>query len=340
MRAVVKFKKGPGNIKIMEIDEPKTGPGQIKIQIKFAGICGTDLHIRKEEFWSNPPVVLGHECCGIITEVGKDVTGFKIGDKVTTETAAVVCGRCEFCMSGNYLMCSDRLSIGYGVDGGFTEYIVVRQEIVHRIPDNVTMKEAALSEPTAVAYHAVFDYSNIRPDQTVVVFGPGTIGQLVAQMILSMGARVILCGTSKDLMRLKVAENLGSEILVTDKIDVAKYVMDATDGSGADYVFDCSGAAQAITQGINCLKKQGTLVQVGLTATSITLDYGAIPMKEISIRGAFGHINSSWRGALKMMDRKQINVGPLISRELKLEDWEEAFDLAEDLDAIKVLLHP
>lgn len=340
MRAVVKFKKGPGNIKLMEINEPKVGPGQIKIQIKFAGICGTDLHIRKDEFWCNPPVVLGHECCGIITEIGENVIGFQIGDRVTTETAAVVCGQCEFCMSGNYLMCHERLSIGYGVDGGFAEYLVVRKEIVHKIPDKVTMQEAALSEPAAVAYHSVFDYSNIKPDQTIVVFGPGTIGQLVAQVVRTMGAKVILCGTAKDSMRLKIAENLGIETLITDKIDVPKNIMDVTDGLGADYVFDCSGAGPAITQGINSLKKQGTLIQVGLTATSITLDYGVLPMKEISIRGAFGHINSSWHGALKMMDRNQINVIPLISRELVLEDWEEAFNLAEDLDAIKVLLHP
>lgn len=340
MKAVVKYKEGPGFIRYMDFEEPVPGKGEIKIEVSYAGICGTDLKIRHGKYWSNPPVVLGHEYSGIVAEVGEGVSAFKKGDRVVSETAQAICGKCEFCMSGNYLMCPERLSIGYGTNGAFAKYIVVREEIVHKIPDGINMEEAALCEPAAVSYHSVFDYSNVRPDHTVVVFGPGAIGQIVSRIVGCLGARVILFGTAKDEYRLKIAEQSGIETVISDRVDVPGYIMDCTDGAGAEYAFDCSGAGPAINQALNSLKKKGTLVQVGLTSPAFGVDYGIIPMKELSIRGAFGHIHSSWIGILKMMERKQINLNALVTGKYPLEEWEKAFDTAEDLNAIKVLLHP
>lgn len=341
MKAVVKYETGVGKIKYMDIEEPNLGQGQVKIKVAFAGICGTDLKIRHEEFWSNPPVVLGHEFSGVVEAVGPGVTDLQPGDKVTSETAQIICGHCEYCLSGNYLMCDKRLSIGYGTNGAFADYIVVRRGIVHKVPESVSLDEAALSEPAAVAFHSVFDYANIRPNHNVVVFGPGTIGQLVAQMVRAAGANVILCGTSKDAFRLEVAEKTGIEIFNSQDSDIVEYVKDLTQGQGADYTFDCAGVAPAINQALNCLKKKGTLVQVGLLdRQSITIDYSIVPMRELTIAGAFGHINSSWAGALKLMERKAVVTKPLITNFFSFKDWEQGFNTAEDLNGLKVLLHP
>lgn len=340
MRAVVKEQQGAGSIRYMSMEKPSPNRGEVLIKVAYAGICGTDLKIRSGDFGCNPPVVLGHEYSGVVEAVGECVTGFKPGDKVISETAGRVCGKCEYCMSGNYLMCDERLSIGYGIDGAMAEYIVIREEIVHAVPDEISLEEAALCEPAAVAFHAVFDYTDIKPFHTVLVTGPGTIGQMVAQIVKSTGAKVILAGTSKDAFRLDVARKAGIETVVSDKEDVGELIERVTDGKMADYAFDCSGAGVAISQALHCLKRKGSLVQVGLTKDNIAVDYGLIPMRELSVKGSFGHVNSSWTGVLKLMAAGKINVKPLITDKFAFEDWEKGFDRAENLNCIKVLLHP
>lgn len=340
MKAVVKWEAGEGRISLEQRPKPRPGRGQVLIKVAWAGICGTDLKIQSGDFWCNPPVILGHEYSGVIEETGEGVTDLLPGEPVVTETAQVVCGKCEYCLSGNYLMCASRLSIGYGTDGAFGEYIAVRREIVHKIPEGVTLEEAALCEPTAVALHSVFDYAEIRPHHEVLVFGPGTIGLLVAQAVKSMGAHAILCGTSQDSFRLEAGRRMGIDTVDTSVEDLGDYVDAATAGRKADYAFDCSGAAPAVSQALNCIRKKGTLVQVGLTKPAIQLDYGTVAMKELTIRGAFGHRNENWAQALKLMAQKKIDVKPLITDRLPLEDWEQGFERARKLSSIKVLLQP
>ena len=340
MKAIIKTEHGAGMISYMDTEKLQPKRGQVLIKVAYAGICGTDLKIRSGHFGCNPPVILGHEYSGVIEAVGEGVTRFKPGDRVISETAGIVCGKCEYCMSGNYLMCDDRLSIGYGTNGAMGEYIAIREEIVHPVPDSISLEEAALCEPAAVAFHAVFDYTEIKPFHTVLVTGPGTIGQLVAQTVKSTGARVILTGTSNDEFRLNIAEKLGIETIVSDQEDVVEYITKITDGKMADYAFDCSGAGVAISQALHCLRKKGSLVQVGLTKDNISIDYGLLPMRELSVKGAFGHLNSSWVGVLKLMELKKIDVKPLITDKFDFKNWEKGFDRAEHLNCIKVLLHP
>ncbi|MGI6227085.1 MAG: zinc-binding dehydrogenase [Peptococcales bacterium] len=340
MKSVVKVKIGENHIEYIDVDEPIAGTGQVKIKVSYVGICGTDISIRHGHQWCNPPVILGHEFSGIVEEVGKGVTNFKKGDRVVSETAQVICGVCNNCMSGHYLMCDKRLSIGYGTNGAMAEYITVREEIVHHLPKGISIMEAALCEPSAVAYHAVFDHVSLQPVHTVAVFGPGTIGQLVAQLAKAAGARVILCGTSKDTSRLEIARNLGIETLITDDIDVPQYMANQTQGTGVDFAFDCSGAAPAINQALNSIKRMGTLVQVGLTKPNLGIDYNILPLKEIKIIGTFGHLYQNWSNALELMSLGKLNVTPLITAEYHLSQWEEAFDAAEKLNNIKVLLYP
>ena len=162
MIALVKTNPGPGNVKLIEVNEPTPGLGQVKIAVEYCGICGTDLKIKKDLAPSNPPVILGHEFCGIVYEIGEGVKNFKKGDRVVSETMAYYCGSCKYCQTGNYFMCDHRLSAGYGVDGGFAKFCVIREGALHKLPDNVSFEQAALAEPLAVCVHLVIERSEIR----------------------------------------------------------------------------------------------------------------------------------------------------------------------------------
>ena len=337
----MKIGTGIGNVELREIDEPQVSDGQVKIKVEFAGICGTDIKIRKGEAWSNPPVILGHEFCGTVTEIGKGVTTVRLGDRVVSETAQVICGKCGYCINGTYLMCPDRLSIGYGTHGAFAAYIVVREGIIHKIPDGVAFEEAALCEPLAVAAHAVFDSTALLPTDVAVVMGSGTIGILTAQAVKARGAACVITGLSADEPRLKLARELGVDDGINcQDVDIVAKIKDMTDGRGADYVFDCTGSGAAIANGIHMLKRGGIMVQIGLTAPSIEVPYASLAANEQTIKGSFGHKWNNWEQALKLMKQKKINTKPLVSDIFPINKWEQAFDKAERLEGVKILITP
>jgi len=334
----MKIAAEPGNVELREIDEPQVKDGQVKIKVEYAGICGTDIKIQKGEAWSNPPVVLGHEFSGVVCEIGEGVTGVKPGDRVVSETAQIICGKCGHCINGTYLMCPSRLSIGYGTHGAFTSYIVVREAIVHKIPDGVGLDEAALCEPSAVAVHAVLDSVSLLPADVVVVMGPGAIGLLVAQVVKACGASCVITGVGSDVERLKVARGLGIDYVINSQdIDIVTKIKEMTGGKGADYVIDCSGSGAAINDGIYMLKRRGTMVQVGLTRPMLEIPYASLANNEQIIRGTFGHRWDNWEQSLKLLEQKKVKTKPLITDVFSIDEWEKAFDKAERQEGIKIL---
>ncbi|MFQ6075682.1 MAG: alcohol dehydrogenase catalytic domain-containing protein, partial [Candidatus Bathyarchaeia archaeon] len=171
---MVKTEKGVGFVELLDVPEPRPGPNEVLVEVKAAGICGTDIHIYHDEFPYNPPVVLGHEFCGLIAEVGENVTGWEPGDRVTCETAGEICGRCLYCRTGRYNLCPERMGLGYNMNGAFAEYVLIpRQEIIHRLPEDVDFVSGALCEPSASVTHAVIDRTKISGGDFVVVTGDG-----------------------------------------------------------------------------------------------------------------------------------------------------------------------
>ena len=341
MKAIVKTKEGSGNVELMNIEEPKTGFNDVKIKVEAVGICGTDIKIRHGDAWSNPPVVLGHELSGTVTEVGEGVKSVKVGDRVVTETGNVVCGHCYYCKTGNFLMCKDRLSIGYGVDGGMAEYCVVREDIVHTLPDSISFDAGSLCEPAAVSVHAVYDSIRIIPTDVIVVIGAGAIGLLTAQLAKNFGATVIVTGLTNDIYRLSTAKNLGIDYAVdVQKEDISSLVDKLTAGMGADAVFECSGSAAGVRTGMSVLKKMGSLVQIGLTKQNLEIEYSLLTAKQIKLAGTFGHRWESWDTALKLISSGKLNTEALISHRFSIDDWEEAFRTAEAQTGLKVIIHP
>jgi len=338
MKAVVKTKKGIGNVGLVDWPKPFVSAGQVLIKVVSAGVCGTDVKILHDQASSNPPVVLGHEYSGIVDEVGKGVNHIFPGDRVVSETAQVICGACEYCKSGRGLMCPKRLSIGYGVDGAFAEYIEVRQELVHKIPDNVSFDVAALCEPFAVALHGVWDRCSIDPTDVVLVMGPGAIGQLTAVAAMLKGAAVVLAGTSEDTARLETAKSLGIPYVVHENL--SGFINQLTNGRGVDAVLDCTGSEAAIRESMPLVKRTGQFIQIGLSKPVLEIEYSLLTGKEISIIGTFGHQYHNWKQALCMFSKNKLDFSKLISTHYSIEEWKTAFSDMENKNGIKVLIHP
>jgi len=217
MQALVNYSGTPGSVELRDVPKPQIRPGEVLLRSRGIGICGSDLHQwHGTQAWAvNWPVTLGHEFCGEVVEVGSDVTGWHVGDRVACETAARVCGHCPMCRTGHYNLCPERLGFGYGVDGAAAEFVKAEPRLLHRIPDNVTWEQAALTEPCAVAFNAVVEKSHPRPGDLAVVLGPGPIGLLVTQMLRNTGpARLVLVGLRRDAKRLELAQRFGADEVI------------------------------------------------------------------------------------------------------------------------------
>lgn len=340
MKALVKVKKGIGHLEYIDVPEPKPGYGEVKIKVKACGICGTDIHIWKDEFPYFPPIVLGHELSGVIEELGDGVTGLTIGQKVVSEAVYQVCGKCEACRTGYYNLCLTRKGLGWAKNGAFATFTIVEAKNIHQMPNNLSFEEAALSEPLAVSAYAVSELTKVKAGDIVLISGPGPIGILVMQCALAEGAFVIVSGTESDKLRLNVAKELGAqEIVNIDRDDLLRTIQ-KYNKLGADIVFECSGAASAVRSGIDVIKKGGKFTQVGLFGKPIQINMDQIVTKELIVTGVF---SSNWRGwhqGLRLVAQDRINLKPLISHVLPVSEWKTAFSLIENKQSLKIVLLP
>jgi len=215
MKALVKFAPGDGNVEIREVPEPSCGKDQIKLEIGFCGVCGTDIHVLHDKFRNYPPVILGHEFAGTVVEVGKNVEGIVEGDRgAVLGATAVTCGKCQYCISGNFIFCPNRRGMGHGVNGAFARYVVVRPDQFYRVPEHLAMEEAALSEPFAAAIQAVNEMTRVRIGDTALVSGPGPMGLLCLKLLVAEGIKTIVAGAEGDDFRFELfASQRGLEVL-------------------------------------------------------------------------------------------------------------------------------
>lgn len=342
MRGLMKIARGPGNLELKDIDEPIPMRDEVLIEVVAAGICGTDVHIKHDQAFYTPPVVLGHEYSGRVVEVGSDVTEVAVGDSVVSPATAY-CGKCYQCKTGHMNRCTSETKRILGTsraNGAFAKYLTVPEYIIHKIPKGVSMEEAALAEPTACVVHSVIDKSPIVPGDVVVVQGPGTMGLLAAQIAKAMGAgKIIVTGVTSDQWRFDIAKKVGVDITLDVQADANPLgtIMDVTDGRGADVVIEASGACIACNQALDFVKVAGHVTLLGIRGRPLDIDLDAMAVKELTMSGTWGTLPSSWVTTLRLMESKKIDVAPLITHKISLDKWEEGFELMEKQKAIKVL---
>lgn len=343
MKAIVKYAEGEGKIALRDVPEPQAGDNEVKIEVEAAGICGSDLHIYKWDIGipTKVPFIIGHEFSGIITEVGKNVTRFKGGERVTAENSRTVCGHCRYCMTGNYNLCTERRATGYAYDGAFASFCVIPQERVHLLPDNVDFVTAALSDPSACVYHAVQELTGIDAGDTVLITGPGAMGLFSVQYVKANGGIAIVTGMEKDRKRLELAKELGADVIVeVSKQNLQDIVMNMTGGAGVDVALECSGAETAANQCLQLLRRQGKYTQVGIFGRPVSIDLDRVLYGEIRLIGSFSQKFTAWKEAIKLFSQGKIVAKPLVTDILPLEQWEEGFQRCFDGRAIKVVFQP
>ena len=341
MKALLKLAKGEGNVALREMPEPTPGEGEAVIRVQVAGVCGTDVHIYYDRFPNTPPVILGHEFSGIIEQLGPDVETFQVGERVVSENNPFACGVCRICSLGYPNLCPQKKAMGIHSNGCFAEYVRLPANLLHRIPDNISFEEAALTEPLAVSVHAVSQQGGIEPGDIVLVFGPGAIGLLGAQVARAEGAgRVILIGTAQDEeARFSCAERLGIETLNIEKESLERKIMDLTGGEGVDVIMEASGSEAAILQGIKLLRKKGRMAIVGITGQKkISLDWDFMVNRGLSLFFSYGSRNFDWEKALKFLSERKVRTLPLITHRFQIKEWKEALRTLETLQAVRPVL--
>ena len=341
MPGVVNFARDPFSVELRDVPVPSIGDSDVLLRVGAVSVCGSDVHQwRGSHSWPvNYPCILGHEFSGTVAATGADVKGFREGDRVVSETAAVIDEMSPLCRGGLYNLDPTRRGFGYGVDGAMTEYVRVPARCLHRIPDQLPFERAALTEPCCVAYNAVCVNGRVRPGDTVLVIGPGPIGLLCAHMAKLSGAgHVIVAGLPADQFRFTVARSLGADATLDS--GVTDYVCKWGDGLGVDVAIDASGASVALQMALQAVRPAGQIIKVGWGPQPLQFSLDPLVQKNVTISGSFSHNWPVWERVISMIVSGQINLEPIVSRIASLSNWHECFEKMEGGEYVKAVLTP
>jgi L-iditol 2-dehydrogenase len=340
MLALQKLAHGQEELVLHEVPEPTPGPGQVVLDVAAAGICGTDLHIMKDEYRSQPPVTLGHEVAGTVAGVGAGVDGWSVGQRVVTETYFSSCGACRHCRTGRPNLCALRRSIGSFENGGFARRVLVPATILHALPDSLGFPEAALVEPLACVVRGLLELNDVIAGDRVAIAGPGPIGLLSLLVAKAAGARAVMLGIEADAGRLELARRLGADAaLVVGQEHLSTAVAEALGGE-ADVAIECAGAAPAASLLLQLVGKGGRFIQVGLYGQPVMLDMDQVCYKELRVSGSFATAPSSWYRALSLASTGAVSLRALVGQTFPLTEWRSAFEAVLARTPGKVLLVP
>jgi L-iditol 2-dehydrogenase len=328
-----------------EVPELQVGKNQVLIKVRACGICGSDVHGMDGSTGRRlPPIIMGHEAAGVIAEVGKNVTGWDQGDRVTFDST-VFCGSCWFCQRGWTNLCDHRTVLGvsceeYRQHGAFAEYVAVPHQILHRLPEAVSFQQAALVEAVSIAVHAV-GLPPISLGDTAVVVGVGMIGLLAVQALRVRGCGKII---AVDLVqeKLDLALKLGADVsLKADGCNVVQEVKNQTQGRGADVAMEVVGTNPAVNSAIACLRKGGKLALVGNLNPRVELPLQAVVTRQLTLYGSCAS-SGEYPACLDLMARGAINTEALVSATPPLSEGETWFKRLYEREPglMKVILLP
>lgn len=335
----------PSTFEFTEVPDPSAGPGEVRIEVRACGICGSDIHGMDGRSGRRiPPIVMGHEAAGVIAALGEGVTDWKIGDCVTFDSTEF-CGECAECGLGNFNLCANRRVLGvscgdYRRHGCFAQEIVLPTRILHRIPDSLSFEKAAFAEPVAIALHAV----NLAPpvfEEPVVVVGAGLIGLLVIQALKARGWEHVIA-VDLDDSRLALARELGaSQAFSAKQENLAAHLREICGGDGARTAFEVVGAAAPVDLAIRSVRKGGTVVLVGNLQPSVPMPLQEIVTRQITLRGSCS-CAGEYPEAIRRIEDGSIRVEPMLSATAPLAEGAAWFArLADNSEGLlKVILKP
>jgi L-iditol 2-dehydrogenase len=333
------------HLEIQSMPDPEIGPGDVLVEVKACGICGSDVHGYDGSTGRRiPPLVMGHEAAGVVARVGAGVKSVAVGDRVTFDST-VYCGACYFCRQGRVNLCDNRRVLGvscgdYRRHGAFAQFVAVPEYIVYKIPANMTYEQAAMIEPVSVAVHAV-NRTRVRMGDTAVVVGAGMIGLFVVQALRHAGCGRIIA-VDLDAGRLDLARKLGAdEGLIANQCDVVKEVLARTEGRGADIATEVVGAAGPLNTAIACLRKGGSLTLVGNLSPKVELPLQVIVTRELNLSGSCAS-SGEYPACIDLIARGAITVDPFMSASAPMEEGPGWFDRLYNKEPglMKVLLRP
>jgi alcohol dehydrogenase/L-iditol 2-dehydrogenase len=335
----VNYAPEPLSVELREVPIPEIGDTDVLLRVGAVSICGSDLHQwRAAHSWAvNYPCILGHEFAGTIARAGSRVTSFKEGDRVVSETAAVIDEASPMTRRGLYNLDPSRRGFGYGVDGAMTQYVKVPERCRHTLPPSVPFHKAALTAPCCVAYNALCMNGRIRPGDSVLVLGPGPIGLLCAKMAkLSGVGTLIVAGLPNDEHRLAVARQLGADTTLTG--NVVEHIATVGDGLGVDIVVDASGASATLQMALQAVRPAGQIIKVGWGPQPLQFSLDPLVGKNVTLSGSFSHNWPVWERVIAMIASGQLDLDPVISKVCELPHWHDCFEKMESGEYVKAVL--
>ncbi|KGP73515.1 L-threonine 3-dehydrogenase [Pontibacillus yanchengensis] len=342
MKAIVKHHQGEG-AQLQEVPIPAIRENEVLIKVKATSICGTDVHIYNWDEWSasrvHTPYVFGHEFAGEVVEIGEHVTMVDVGDYVSAETH-IVCHKCPQCLTGQYHICENTQIIGVDTQGCFAEYVALPESNLWVNPSDMPTDIASVQEPMGNAVHTVLNGE--VAGKNVAIIGCGPIGLMAVGVAKAAGASQVLA-FDVNPYRLQLAEQMGATTVIhsgnEDPVERAKSL---TNEHGVDVVCEMSGHPKAMDQGFKMITNGGRVSILSLPVRPVTLDVtNDIVFKGVQVQGITGRkMFKTWQQVSRLLQSKQVDLAPIITHHLPLEEFEKGFSLMNAGQCGKVVLHP
>lgn len=338
MRALRKIKREPG-IWMQEVDKPSIGPNDVLIKIELTAICGTDIHIYNYDEWAQRvlpiPVTAGHEFVGHVVEMGAEVKGFEIGDRVSGE-GHITCGYCRNCRAGRVHLCRNTVGIGYHRDGAFAEFLALPAYNAFKIPKAIDSEIAAIMDPLGNAVHTALSFDLVGED--VLITGAGPVGAMAVAVAKAAGARYVVV-TDVNPYRLSLAKKLGATLAVNVKemsLDDVMKQLGMTEGF--DVGLEMSGNPQAFNDMLQHMNHGGRIANLGFLPEDTRLDWNQFIMKGLTMKGIYGReMFETWYKMSSML-QSGLNVKDIITHRFPIDEFQEAFDVMRSGQSGKVIL--
>ncbi|MFK3916639.1 L-threonine 3-dehydrogenase [Psychrobacter sp. NPDC078501] len=338
MKALVKAHAEKG-IWMQDMPEPTVGINDVKIKIKKTAICGTDLHIYKWDEWSQKtiktPMIIGHEYVGVISEMGDGVKHLEIGDRVTGE-GHIACGHCRNCRRGKLHVCENTIGVGVDRDGAFAEYLVIPADNVIRLDERISDEMAAIMDPFGNATHTALSFPVLGED--VLITGAGLIGSMATAICRFAGARNIVVSDISDY-RLELAKKMGATMTINPaKGETIEGAIEDLKMHGFDIGLEMSGSPQAFDSMISNMYNGSKIALLGILPNTTTVDWSKIIFKALTLKGIYGREMWETWYQMEQMLISGIDLTPIITHRMHIDDFQEGFDIMESGQCGKVIL--